>query len=88
MTRTRLILLVALSASGCATPPVQEDPVQATAAPTPPCPTPAHLVRDLTAPWSLRTYVIGPCLGARSRAVSTRPAAPASSVIESDKRAP
>ncbi|MGH8646102.1 MAG: hypothetical protein ACREX4_17250, partial [Gammaproteobacteria bacterium] len=77
----------ALSASGCATPPVQEDPdpVQATAAP---CRTPAHLVRDLTAPWSLRTYVIGPCLGARSRAVSTRPAAPASSVIESEKPAP
>ncbi|MGH8614032.1 MAG: hypothetical protein ACREYF_18895, partial [Gammaproteobacteria bacterium] len=61
MTCIRLILLTALIASGCTTAPVQEEPVQATAAPTPPCQKPAHLVRDLTVPWSVRTYIIAPC---------------------------
>jgi len=76
----RLILLTALAASGCTIPPVQEhpDPVQAIAAP---CQTPAHLVRDLTVPWDLRTYVIAPCPGAGLRAMSTG-LAPASSAVE------
>lgn len=80
MTCIRLILLAALTASGCTTPPVQEDPdpLQATAAP---CQTPPHLMRDLTVPWNLRTYVIAPCPGAGLRAMSTG-LAPASSAVE------
>jgi len=91
VTCIRLILLTALAASGCTIPRVQEhpDPVQATVAPTPPCQTPAHLVRDLTVPWNLRTYVIAPCPGvapcpgAGSTPVSAGPAAPASALQRS-----
>ena len=86
MTRTILFVLIAVLLSACTTPSVREDalPTQPTAVRTHPlpCHAPAHLVRDLTVPWSMRTYVIGPCPMRELPATSTVPATPASSDVE------
>lgn len=86
MTRTILFVLIAVLLSACTTPSVREDalPTQPTAVRTHPlpCHAPAHLVRDLTVPWSMRTYVIGSCPSTAAPAVSIVPAIPAASDIE------
>lgn len=86
MTRVGVYLLTALLVCGCTAPPVREDahlaqPKAAEMLPSP-CHAPAHLVRDLTVPWSMRTYVIGPCPTRELPAASTVPTTPASSDIE------
>ena len=76
MKHGRLILLAVLATSGCATPPVQKDPDPVPTTPAPSalrCHDPHHLVRDLTVPWSRRTYVIAPCANTGSP-MSTEPA--------------
>jgi hypothetical protein len=35
----------------------------------PTCLEPSYLVRDLTVPWAQRTYLVGPCDGARGQRV-------------------
>ena len=86
MTSARVCLLTALLVCGCTAPAVREDAHLAQPKtdemPPPPCHAPAHLVRDLTVPWSMRTYVIGPCPTRELPAASTVPATPASSDVE------
>ncbi len=81
--------------AACATPPAREDglPMQPAALHAPqPCLAPDRLVRDLTVPWELRTYVVGPCVHTGAKAVSgNEPAVPETSAIavpQSQRTAP
>jgi hypothetical protein len=63
MMRASSFLLATLLVSAC-TAPVREHapPMQPAALRAQPvCHPPEYLVRDLTVPWAVRTYVVGPC---------------------------
>ena len=48
----------------------------------PVCHPPEYLVRDLTVPWPVRTYVVGPCPDEEANAASVSPPVRASSEID------
>ncbi len=85
MMRASSFLLATLLVSACIPAPVREDapPMQpAVLRAQPVCHPPEYLVRDLTVPWAVRTYVVGPCPDKEANAASASPAVPASSEID------
>ncbi len=72
--------LLAMLVSACTTAPVREDapPMQPAALRAQPvCHPPEYLVRDLTVPWAMRTYVVGPCPESETPTAGRNPVAPA-----------
>jgi hypothetical protein len=73
MTRALPLFILIGVLSACATPAIHERTLtpKTTAAqtllpPAPPrCRAPEHLVRDLTVRWDVRSYLVGPCPGAK-----------------------
>lgn len=85
MTRASWFLLAALLVSACTTTAVREDapPMQPAALRAQPvCHAPEHLVRDLTVPWAVRTYVVGPCPETEGPTASRNPVAPVTSDLD------
>lgn len=85
MIRASSFLLATLLVSACTTAPVREDapPMQPAAFRAQPvCHPPEYLVRDLTVPWAVRTYVVGPCPETEARTASRSPVAPVTSDLD------
>lgn len=90
MTRALSLLILIGVLSACATPAIHERALtpESTAAqtPPPPCQSPEHLVRDLTVRWAVRSYLVGPCLGAKEPplAAEHEPTSPATGLDLTD----
>lgn len=77
--------LLAMLVSACTTAPVREDapPMQPAALQAQPvCHPPEYLVRDLTVPWAVRNYVVGPCPETEAATASGNPLAPVTSDLD------
>ncbi len=85
MMRASSFLVATLLVSACVPAQVREDtpPMQPAALRAQPvCHPPEYLVRDLTVPWAVRTYVVGPCPDREAKATSASPAVPVPSGID------
>jgi hypothetical protein len=84
MTRVSSFLLATLLVSACTTAPVREaPPMPPAAAPeTRVCHPPEYLVRDLTVPWAVRTYIVGPCPDKEANTANASLAVPVSSGMD------
>ena len=85
MMRASSFLLATLVVSACTSAPVRQDAppmLPAALRAQPICHPPEYLVRDLTVPWAVRTYVVGPCPDKEANAASASPPVRASSWID------